>query len=138
MPLKTGGEVDSACTKCKMTLAHTILAMVGSRPVRVQCNTCGGQHNYRAPEGTPAPVKPRAASSGTTKTAERTTKTRVTFDEALGQRGGLSREYSPKTRYIVDEVLSHPVFGRGFVSAVRNDKIDVTFRAGVKTLVHGR
>ena len=36
---------------------HTIVAMVGERVVRVQCNTCGGAHNYHAAAGpkTPAP-----------------------------------------------------------------------------------
>ena len=40
MASKTGGEVDCFCTRCKMVLAHTILAMVGDRPARVKCNTC--------------------------------------------------------------------------------------------------
>ena len=30
-----------------MTLAHTILAMVGTKIARVKCNTCGGDHVYR-------------------------------------------------------------------------------------------
>ena len=34
--------------------------------------------------------------------------------------------------------LDHPTFGLGFVSAVRIDKIDVTFRAEPRVLVHGR
>jgi len=29
-------------------LAHTIISMVGTKPKRVQCNTCEGEHNYRA------------------------------------------------------------------------------------------
>jgi len=49
--LKVGGEVDAVCGRCKMTLAHTILAMVGTKPVRVQCNTCGAQHGYRSEFG---------------------------------------------------------------------------------------
>src|SRR5262245_65118967 len=57
---KVGGEVDAFCTRCKMTLAHTILAMVGQTIARVQCNTCGGQHAYRSAPGT---TKPRSSSS---------------------------------------------------------------------------
>ena len=43
----TGGYVDAWCTKCKMELGHTIIAMVDNMPKRVQCNTCGGKHNFR-------------------------------------------------------------------------------------------
>ena len=39
----------------------------------------------------------------------------------------------------MDEVVDHPLFGRGFVSAVRDGgKIEITFRSDVKLLVHGR
>ena len=44
-----GDEVDSKCTKCKLILAHTIVAMVGDQIARVKCNTCGGEHAYRPP-----------------------------------------------------------------------------------------
>lgn len=51
---RVGGEVDAACTKCKMLLGHTILAMVGSRIARVRCNTCQGEHNFRTSGRRPA------------------------------------------------------------------------------------
>jgi hypothetical protein len=31
---KTGGDCDAWCTKCKMDLAHTIVAMVTASPYR--------------------------------------------------------------------------------------------------------
>ena len=34
-PLKTGGEVDSWCTKCKLELNHRIIAMVGKQQVEL-------------------------------------------------------------------------------------------------------
>ena len=46
--LKAGGEVDSWCTKCKLFLNHRIIAMIGAKPARVECSTCGSHHNYRA------------------------------------------------------------------------------------------
>ena len=33
-----------------LKLIDTIIAMVGEQVVRVQCNTCGGTHNYHAPK----------------------------------------------------------------------------------------
>ena len=42
-----GGLVATYCTKCKLDLGHTIMAMVGEKIVRVKCRTCGSEHNYR-------------------------------------------------------------------------------------------
>src|SRR5580698_4499545 len=47
-PLKAGGEVDSWCTKCRLFLNHRIIAMLGAKPARVECSTCGSHHNFRA------------------------------------------------------------------------------------------
>jgi hypothetical protein len=118
-----------------MVLAHTILALEGGKPARVECNTCHGQHNYRP--GTPE-ARPSSSSSRTNGTTGGTSRTRATFDEVMAQKSASARTYSPKITFALDETVSHPTFGRGFVAAVRADKIDVTFRNGTKTLVHGR
>ena len=134
---KVGGEVDALCTKCELVLAHTVIAMVGAVPVKVECNTCHGVHRYKAPAGsgrTAGPSKPRAPR------APRAEVTTVGFDELLsGKRVAAAAPYSPKRTYTPDDVVDHPIFGRGFVSAVRDGgKIEVTFRSDVKILIHGR
>jgi hypothetical protein len=132
--LRVGGDIDAMCSRCKMLLGHTILAMVGSKPARVRCNTCQGEHNYRPPDGAGA-VRKRWEPS-----AERTRKPVVTSWEALLAQKDLSRarRYSAKERFATDEVIDHPVFGIGLVQEVRGDKISVAFKADVKTLVHGK
>ncbi len=138
---KVGGEVDALCTRCKLSLAHTILAMVGTKIARVRCNTCGGDHAYRAaPGATDRPSSssaPRASrASGATPKAE---KVIISFEEQLaGKDVANAPRYSPKDTYQVDQVIQHPPFGTGLVTAVRGDKVDITFRTAVKTLVHGR
>jgi hypothetical protein len=134
--IKVGGEVDAFCTKCELTLAHTIHAVVGGKPVKVECNTCHGVHRYRGSAGGGA--APRPAAKG-----ERPARARaevVPFETLLaGKRVGDARPYSVKRAYAVDDVVDHPTFGRGFVSAVRDGgKIEVTFRSEVKLLVHAR
>jgi hypothetical protein len=49
--IKVGGEVDALCNKCELTLAHTVIAMVGDKPAKVKCNTCKGEHKYRPVAG---------------------------------------------------------------------------------------
>src|SRR4030067_450255 len=41
------GNVDGWCTKCKLLLAHTIIAMANNMPVKVKCNTCNSSHKFR-------------------------------------------------------------------------------------------
>jgi hypothetical protein len=128
--VRVGGDIDAFCTRCKMELGHTVLAMVGTKPARVRCNTCQGEHNYR---GSSAPT-PRRASAATRE------KPQVTSWEALLANKDLSRArtYSAKEKFAADEVLNHPIFGIGLVQEVRGDKIQVAFKADVKTLVHGK
>lgn len=132
--LKVGGEVDAFCTKCRMTLAHTILAMVGTKVARVRCNTCGGDHAFRAEPGasTSRPSTPRAPK-------ERATKVIITFEQQLqGKDLSTAQPYSPQTKFEAGQILNHPSFGYGIVQSARPDKIDVAFKAMSKTLVHAR
>jgi hypothetical protein len=138
--LKVGGEVDSFCTKCGMSLAHTIIAMVEGRPVKVECNTCHGVHRFRG-------EAPGASSQGAavrrTGPAARPARERpvtISFDEVLrGKDLAMAQRYSPRATYQLDQVIEHPTFGIGWVSGVRDaTKVEVTFRADVKVLVQGK
>lgn len=132
---KVGGDVDAYCTKCKMVLGHTILAMVGERIARVRCNTCQGEHVFKT--GAPAAPKPRPAK--VTTSGERTKAEVTSFDEVLsGKDVASAKPYSVNDKFSAEQVIDHPTFGRGWVSSVRPDKIDVTFKSFVKTLVHAR
>jgi hypothetical protein len=129
---RVGGEVDATCTRCKMVLAHTILAMVGSKIARVRCNTCGSDHVYR---GTQTAARGVAARTRTPP-AEKTT---VGWEAQLAALGpGNALDYRPDHHYSVDQVVRHPTFGLGIVRAVRQDKMDVAFKTDERTLVQGR
>jgi hypothetical protein len=136
---KVGGEVDAFCSRCDMVLAHTIHAMLSGRPVKVECNTCHAVHRFRDLPGSSSArgAGPRAARPG----AGPRERAAVTgFDELLAARDvSAAQPYSPKKRFAVGDVIDHGVFGRGFVSAVRDgDKVEISFRSDVKVLVHGR
>ena len=145
--LKVGGEVDSTCTKCEMVLAHTIIAMVAGRPVKVECNTCHGVHRFRgdvlgAAGGRAreiAPGRPAGSSSSKARPLRGRPPT-MSFDEVLrGKDLAMAQRYSPRSTYQVDQVIEHPTFGLGWVSAIRDaTKVEVTFRSDVKVLVHGK
>lgn len=149
--IRVGGEIDAFCNKCQLNLAHTILAMVGSKVIKVKCNTCDSEHHYRGQQplekaqGFAAPKK--SSSGGASKSASRSassaaakvSKLEVAWDDAFkGKDVTKARKYSPKEPFKVEDVVNHPTFGLGLVVAVRDEKIDVVFKQGEKTLVHAK
>ncbi len=139
--LRTGGDVDSYCTKCRMMLGHTILAMRDAIKIaRVRCNTCQGEHAYKA--GPPGTVTAKAPKAGRTGPAARTTRTKVehkSFETLLAAKDeSRAKLYSPKDRFKANDLLRHPSFGLGIVQLVRLNKIDVLFQLGEKTFLHDR
>jgi hypothetical protein len=135
---KPGSNIDAWCGKCKMLLAHTIEAMVGEKPARVHCNTCKSQHGYKphapndkAQPGTKAGSPKRAASTSRRSSANRYQSL------VMGSETKVVETYSPRNKYESGDLLEHPQFGRGAVTAVKDGtKIEVLFQAGPKTLVH--
>lgn len=139
--IRTGGEIDAFCGKCELNLAHTIIAMVGPKVVKVKCNTCGSDHQYR---GVQPLVKatsfaaPRKPSNGAPKTPKAAAVTVSWDDQFKGKDLTRAKKYSPRETFVVDEVVDHPTFGLGLVRAVRGDKIEVGFKQEDKVLVHGK
>lgn len=132
-----GDIIEARCTKCRSLLNHTIVAMVGERVVRVQCNTCGGQHNYHPPQ----------AERG----GERTTVRKAAVERPRKEKAPAGpsewevavKELDPATAvsyamdasFSVGQLVAHPVFGLGIVTALcKPNKVEILFSAGKKLL----
>ena len=125
---KVGGTIDSWCGKCKLVLAHTIDAMIGDKPTRVQCNTCNAQHTFKAQQ-------PNATSAS----SEVRGKPRSTRYQILlkGKDTALAKAYSSRDRYAPGDLMQHAVFGFGVATAVKDGtKVEVLFEGGSKMLIH--
>jgi hypothetical protein len=58
---RPGSGVDDLCRVCKSVRHHTVVAADGAGQVlRVLCDTCGSQHNYRGGASVPRPAAPLA------------------------------------------------------------------------------
>jgi hypothetical protein len=128
-----GSDVEAYCTKCKLVLAHAIVAMQGTKPRRVRCNTCNGEHNYRA-------AKPVAkTASKKEKTAKKTTtkKTRQSWDEVMQEAAAKPhKKYSMSGSFGEGDWIEHATFGLGCVqSFVPPNKITVRFADSTRLLV---
>ena len=147
--LKAGGEVDSWCTKCKLVLNHRIIAMVGTKPVRVECSTCGSHHNYRghAP-GEKASASPReraasAAAGGSPRSARGPSKAEQerigreqSWEKAIA--GKSVRDFKPyrvSLTFQSGDLVRHSKFGDGVVTRIVDaHKVEILFKDEAKTL----
>jgi len=130
--ITAGIDIDAYCTKCKMVLAHVVVAMEGARPRRVKCHTCNGEHNYRA-------EKPVAKNAANKESAAKplTRKSRQSWEETMKE--ALSK---PHKKYIMSgsfyegDWIEHAKFGLGCVQSYTSpNKITVRFADTTKLLV---
>jgi hypothetical protein len=136
---RVGGEADAFCTKCKMLLGHTILAMVGTRVARVRCNTCQGEHNFRKTEAKArAPRAPAGHKHAGRAAAEAAAKGGDLDSLLKGRDISQPLRYQAGQAFAKDAILHHPAFGLGIVLSVRGEKMDVMFEGGLKTLAQQR
>jgi hypothetical protein len=137
--LRVGGEVDGWCGKCGETKTHNIIAMVGTVPKQVLCQSCGSRHSYRtgparkrAPEGVSGIGTPRSP------TIDREAVRKAEMLRALAEEVAAAdtvRVFNPKERYKAGEIISHPEYGRGKIENVLRSSLLVRFpRSGLKPL----
>lgn len=157
-PLAAGSEIDAWCTRCKLILGHRIVAMIGKKPVRVECQTCSSVHNYKAAapgsasvapvvrnrDGTISPVRnanspsPRASKSART-AASAGARTSDWEHRIAGQPVTAFSRYSMASSYHEGDLVHHPKFGDGYVAMVLDpQKVSIVFKEGAKTLAHGQ
>ena len=121
-------EIEAWCTKCKLELGHTIVAIVDNLPKKVKCNTCGGQHVYR--------TKPAARKTSTKKTKAGEKKYERYFALLTDGNHSDAKKYSISGNFKDDEIINHSKFGTGIVtSTVKINKIEVLFKDGIKMLI---
>lgn len=136
-----------------MDLGHRIVAMVGEAPKRVECQTCGSQHNYRAPRTNHPSVERRAGSSAAkpakpAKTAGQRAAEKVRVEaervndwesRIAGQALDAFTRYGIDKTYKQGELIAHKKFGEGYVLEVLDEgKVVIMFRDGPRTLAHGQ
>ena len=150
----TGRDCDAWCTRCKMDLAHTIVAMVDGLPKRVKCNTCDSHHNYHRPRAERDAEKAeraakraarKSSSGGSRSSGSRVASTSsAAIREIWGQRMSASEDqpthlYNFRESFSENDGIEHPKFGRGVViKLISPQKMRVLFQDGEHMLAMGR
>lgn len=166
-PVAVGRDIDAHCSRCRLDLAHTIIAMVGDKVVQAKCNTCGAVHRFKAPKSGPpagslvvkkrrpdgttvvgaapsptaaapkAPAPKRAAPSATPKDRFEEWQRLVGSADDVDARH--ARAYAMADSFEEGELVRHPKFGLGRVLRTEGeDRAVILFREGEKRLVVGR
>ena len=119
----TAGEnIASYCTKCKLGLDHTIVAMSEEVIAKVKCKTCGSAHKFRNPADPPKARVPRTKKEDAVKAA-------VThWETSIAEARGKERSYSMSAKYRIGEIISHDRFGKGVVLKLYSNKCDMLFQ----------
>lgn len=127
-----GKNIESYCTKCKLNLDHTIMAMNGEMIAKVRCKTCGGAHKFKSPAEAPKPRKPRAKKgAGAEATAA------IIWEAGLSEAKGKEREYNMAVKYRVGDVVNHSTFGKGIVVKLYANKCDMLFKDKERLMASG-
>lgn len=142
--LSAGSEIDAWCTKCKLDLGHRIIALVENRPKRVVCQTCGSQHNYRAPKSVDPGVRVRRAK----KTPSKSPSARARAESerqnewerrVAGNTLDSFKRYTIDKSFEPDDLITHKKFGEGYVVDVLDPyKVTIMFKDGLRTLAQGQ
>ena len=150
-PLTVAGEVDSWCTRCRLTLNHRIVSMKSGKPHQVECLTCRSTHLWRPRAPGEKAASTGAASSGRMRSASPSTPPRMTraaaaharheqtWEQAIAGKGVREfKAYTVGQTFAEGDLVRHKKFGDGVVSRVIDPhKVEVLFRDEARTLAQG-
>jgi hypothetical protein len=133
--IAVGSEVEAYCTKCRLVLAHSVVTLEGAKPRRVRCNTCNGEHNYRAAKPVAKTAAKKTGKGATKKTS--TKKTRQSWDEVMQEASAKPhKKYTMSGSFAEGDWIEHATFGLGCVQTFTPpNKITVRFSDSTRLLV---
>jgi len=127
-----GAEVEAHCPKCKADTTHVIISKYEDEIRRVQCNPCGDVHAYRKPTG-------ESEEEAQPANPKKKVKAKPTWEQVMAKSKKQPRPYALGEYFKELEILAHPKFGVGYVTEnIGDDKIEVTFQADKRVLIHNR
>jgi len=135
MTASVGEDFESLCRKCG-DVWHVVVAMDGSKVIKVQCKQCNGVHRPKALSSAAkapktakaAPVTRGSASAQASNASAR--KTRVSSKPELipSNPDKAIQDYSPKLAFELGDTVRHKSFGNGVVQGLPSPgKMDVYF-----------
>ena len=132
-PDEASTDIEAFCARCKGDTPHTVVSRYQDEIRRVRCNSCEDIHAYRRPRGDEGgdSVEPQGK--------RKPLKAKPTWEQVRSKSKSEPRPYNGDEVYCDLDVLTHPVFGVGFVSElIGQNKVEVTFQSDKRILIHNR
>jgi hypothetical protein len=132
---EVGSDVEAYCPKCKGDTTHVVISKYEDEIRRVQCNPCGDVHSFRKPRGDVEDDVPEPIAA-----KKRAMLKKHSWEEFFAKHSDKNaKPYEFRERYSENAIVTHPKFGKGFVTEVMSDsKVEITFKDSRRVLVHNR
>ena len=132
---EVGSDVEAYCPKCKGDTTHVVISKYEDEIRRVQCNPCGDVHSFRKPRGDVEEDVPEPIAA-----KKRAMMKKPTWEEFFAKHSDKNaKPYEFREHYHENAIVTHPKFGKGFISEIVSDsKVEVTFKDAKRVLVHNR
>jgi hypothetical protein len=132
---EVGSDVEAYCPKCKGDTTHVVISKYEDEIRRVQCNPCGDVHSFRKPRGDVEDDVPEPIAA-----KKRAMMKKHSWEEFFAKHSDKNaKPYEFRERYNENAIVTHPKFGKGFVTEVVSDsKVEITFKDSRRVLVHNR
>jgi hypothetical protein len=132
---EVGSDVEAYCPKCKGDTTHVVISKYEDEIRRVQCNPCGDVHSFRKPRGDVEDDVPEPIAA-----KKRAMMKKHSWEEFFAKHSDKNaKPYEFRERYNDNAIVTHPKFGKGFVTEVVSDsKVEITFKDSRRVLVHNR
>ncbi len=147
MPYIPGSPIDAYCANCKTDTHHVVLEVEGVQIREVRCESCGTTGEFRVARartraGVREALKRKSMPPPPRKRTSR--KKAATPEEILekllvGKDLSQAAPYSIKLPLQVSDLVEHPKFGIGIVTAIVDvQKVRVAFEDGERILICNR
>jgi hypothetical protein len=132
---EVGSDVEAYCPKCKGDTTHVVISKYEDEIRRVQCNPCGDVHSYRKPRGDVEDDVPEPIAA-----KKRAMMKKQSWEDFFAKHSDKNaKPYEFREHYVENIIVTHPKFGKGFVSEILSDsKVEITFKDSRRVLVHNR
>jgi len=147
VPYVPGNAVEGYCAACKADTVQTVLVVEGLQVRSVRCMKCNAEGPLRTSRAkTKAGLREVLAKRSVPPPPPKRKSRKDRVDPAQvfrrlieGKELSLAVTYNIRLSLELGQVIRHPTFGLGVVTALGEDsKVNVTFEDGVKTIVHNR
>ena len=126
------GVVVTRCTKCRLDLGHVVISHNKKGTIAmVKCNSCGREHKYYSETQR---LQRKKKSEEAAKVAEKNAQAEE-YDRLLKQNPNKrSKIYCMSNNYRENDFIDHKTFGKGVITKINHQKMDVLFETGARLL----